>query len=221
MPRRGENIHKRKDGRWEGRYIAGYDSEGKAQYHSVYGSTYTEAKNKLKQNKNHASSFHNSGSMTFPQVCHSWLEYKKVQVKQSTYSNYNRLVKSHIAPFFYKTKCLQMNNEAVNSFIRVKCFDGRLDKTGGLSPKTVADLIAVLKQILLYGEEQGLLPGFGYHLIKPKVQRKELPLLPSQEQGQLIRFIVQNQTLGGNWDFHRHVYRYPIGRVVRFKMEGY
>ena len=26
MPRRGENIRKRKDGRWEGRYIKGYDS---------------------------------------------------------------------------------------------------------------------------------------------------------------------------------------------------
>lgn len=25
MPRRGENIYKRKDGRWEGRYIKQYD----------------------------------------------------------------------------------------------------------------------------------------------------------------------------------------------------
>ena len=33
MPRRGENIRKRKDGRWEGRYIKGYDSKNqKAKY---------------------------------------------------------------------------------------------------------------------------------------------------------------------------------------------
>ena len=32
MPRRGENIYKRKDGRWEGRYIKQYDIKGKAQY---------------------------------------------------------------------------------------------------------------------------------------------------------------------------------------------
>lgn len=36
MARRGENIYKRKDGRWEGRYKAGYDANGKAKYRSVY-----------------------------------------------------------------------------------------------------------------------------------------------------------------------------------------
>ena len=29
MAKRGENIHKRKDGRWEGRYIKGRTAEGK------------------------------------------------------------------------------------------------------------------------------------------------------------------------------------------------
>lgn len=29
MPRRGENIYKRKDGRWEGRYIRGRTPAGK------------------------------------------------------------------------------------------------------------------------------------------------------------------------------------------------
>lgn len=37
MPRRGENIYKRRDGRWEGRYIADRKPDGKAIYHSVYG----------------------------------------------------------------------------------------------------------------------------------------------------------------------------------------
>lgn len=30
MPKRGENIWKRKDGRWEARYIKGRDPKGKA-----------------------------------------------------------------------------------------------------------------------------------------------------------------------------------------------
>lgn len=46
MPRRGENIYKRKDGRWEGRYIKGH-SGGKTQYGYVYARTYAEAKRKL------------------------------------------------------------------------------------------------------------------------------------------------------------------------------
>lgn len=37
MARRGENIHKRKDGRWEGRYIKARTQEGKIQWGYVYG----------------------------------------------------------------------------------------------------------------------------------------------------------------------------------------
>ena len=47
MPRKGENIYKRKDGRWEGRYIRSYDESNKAKYAYVYGKTYSEVKQRL------------------------------------------------------------------------------------------------------------------------------------------------------------------------------
>ena len=47
MPRKGENIYKRKDGRWEGRYIKSRTSTGKAIYGYVYAKTYREVKEKL------------------------------------------------------------------------------------------------------------------------------------------------------------------------------
>lgn len=47
MPRRGENIRKRKDGRWEGRYIAARREDGRAFYKSVYAQSYSEVKYKL------------------------------------------------------------------------------------------------------------------------------------------------------------------------------
>mgnify|MGYP006926074268 CR=1 FL=1 len=54
MPKRranGEgNIRKRKDGRWEGRYTVGHDSEtGKAVIKNVLGKTQAEVKEKLKK----------------------------------------------------------------------------------------------------------------------------------------------------------------------------
>ena len=54
MPKRranGEgNIRKRKDGRWEGRYTAGYDPEtGKRIIKNVLGKTQAEVKEKLKR----------------------------------------------------------------------------------------------------------------------------------------------------------------------------
>lgn len=47
MSKRGENIYKRKDGRWEGRYRKGRDKEGRIIYGYVYGKQYNEAKEKL------------------------------------------------------------------------------------------------------------------------------------------------------------------------------
>ena len=43
------NIRKRKDGRWEGRYTAGYDAKtGKRIIRNVLGKTQAEVKEKLK-----------------------------------------------------------------------------------------------------------------------------------------------------------------------------
>lgn len=47
MARTGENIYKRKDGRWEARYISSYNADGKAKYKYLYARTYAEVKTKL------------------------------------------------------------------------------------------------------------------------------------------------------------------------------
>lgn len=64
MPRKGENIRKREDGRWEGRYIKARDFSGKAVYASVYAATYIDVKRKLNEkfSKSKTESF-----MTEPQ----------------------------------------------------------------------------------------------------------------------------------------------------------
>ena len=46
MPRKGENIYKRKDGRWEGRYIKSRSGK-KAIYGYVYAKSYSEVRKKL------------------------------------------------------------------------------------------------------------------------------------------------------------------------------
>ena len=52
MARKGENIYKRKDGRWEARYIFSYNSDGKAKYKYLYARTYSEVKAKLIRGQN-------------------------------------------------------------------------------------------------------------------------------------------------------------------------
>lgn len=47
MPRKGENIYKRKDGRWEGRYIKSKSYTGTTLYGYCYGKSYKEVKELL------------------------------------------------------------------------------------------------------------------------------------------------------------------------------
>ncbi|MCM1530070.1 MAG: hypothetical protein NC093_08770 [Alistipes sp.] len=46
MAKRGSNIYKRKDGRFEGRVPVGYQENGKIKYRSVYARTLSEVKEK-------------------------------------------------------------------------------------------------------------------------------------------------------------------------------
>ena len=54
MPRKGENIYKRKDGRWEGRYIK-ERINGKAKYGYVFAHSYKEVKERLSKAKSNAT----------------------------------------------------------------------------------------------------------------------------------------------------------------------
>lgn len=48
---KGENIFRRRDGRWEARYIKGRELSGKIKYGYCYGKTYREAKVKAAKHK--------------------------------------------------------------------------------------------------------------------------------------------------------------------------
>lgn len=45
MSRTGKNIYKRKDGRWEARYIKSYEN-GRAKYGYLYAKSYSKAREK-------------------------------------------------------------------------------------------------------------------------------------------------------------------------------
>ena len=76
MPKRranGEgNIRKRKDGRWEGRYTAGYDANGKAITKNVLGKTQAEVKDKLR------------AAIEDLSLIHIWLTTRTMPVRKRT-----------------------------------------------------------------------------------------------------------------------------------------
>ena len=55
MARHGENIYKRRDGRYEGRYVIGKTKEGKTRFGYVYARQFAEAKKMLLKRKQRSS----------------------------------------------------------------------------------------------------------------------------------------------------------------------
>ena len=51
MARRGENIYKRKDGRYEGRYVIGRTAQGHTKFGYVYGRQYHTVRSILMEKK--------------------------------------------------------------------------------------------------------------------------------------------------------------------------
>ena len=185
MARRGENIYKRKDGRWEGRYKSGYRDNGQAKYHSIYGHSYAEVKQKLAHLKVTAPAITNSCHMTVKELFNEWLSAVKLRVKSSTYANYLLKVEKHILPAFGGLRYDMLTIQMLNHYIEDKL-------SSGLSAKYVSDIIIVFKSMSKYSAK---IHGFHNMLADvslPKVHRKELPLLSPSQQRKLCNYLLHN-----------------------------
>ena len=89
------NIYKRKDGRWEARYIKGIKADGKKLYGSVYGKTYAEAKDKQAKFIIERSSPKQSEKITLSELTHEWLGSIENSVKKTTYQKYRSIIKNY------------------------------------------------------------------------------------------------------------------------------
>lgn len=111
MPRRGDNIHKRKDGRWEGRYKNGYKNDGTVKYSSVYGTTYSECKHKLEKIKTQPSSTKlTTINLKFSDALSLWMESNRVRLKGATQTKYQNMIDTHIIPSLGGLKISQINS---------------------------------------------------------------------------------------------------------------
>ena len=184
MAKRGENIYKRKDGRWEARVIKGYDTQGKALYAYFYGRTYKEAKDKIFMSLPCISSDSTTAptaAQNTPQLKHlldSWLEGKEVRLKKSSYAKYFNLISNHIKPSLGHYALTDITGVVLNSYIAEKLKTGKKDASGGLSEKTVKDIITIIKSVLRFAKDEGLLSDVIYvSLTLPRDKQKEMRVL--------------------------------------------
>lgn len=192
MAKRGSNIYKRKDGRFEGRVPVGYQENGKIKYRSVYAKTLSEVKEKMSEVYSIRQIQPVSTiKLTVRETAEQWLSAAKLRVKESSYANYVNIVNKHILPVLGGELMINLTTGKLNDFINLKLVNGRLNGKGGLSAKSVRDIMTVYRSIENYAARE-----FGIketYFTMPKIEKKQTDILTSAERKKLESYLMHNQ----------------------------
>ncbi|MEG0910160.1 MAG: tyrosine-type recombinase/integrase [Ruthenibacterium sp.] len=190
MPKKGENIYKRKDGRWEGRCRQNDIWIGEAdRLKSVYGKTYTEVKQKMQAQQalcdNQKSRPKMQGGFDFALCCDEWIAGKKPMLKESTYQRYYETLETHIKPWFAGIRCQKINAELTAQF-------GNALLQKGLANGTVKNILSVLHMVLNELMQCGRMPDFLTQTELPKEHKQSARVLSMTEYHVLAKYLLRD-----------------------------
>lgn len=186
MPRKGENIYKRKDGRWEGRFIKNRDANNKISYGYLYGKTYQDVKERLLVVKaKHLEKTLIKSEKSYERL-DSWIRECmttkiKKEVKPSTYYNYSRLLKNHVFPAIGSIKMKDLTQKNVQTVIEML-------REKQLAVGTVHLIYTILNSLLKIAVQEGCLSENPCHyVLLPKKPNKRVHALTIAEQKKMER----------------------------------
>ncbi len=195
MSKRGENIYKRKDGRWEGRYIK-EKNDKKIQYGYVYGKSYKETKEKLLLTVNNFKEEQNikeKSQENFEVIAEEWLDVLKTRLKKSSIIKYSNIIKLYLIPKF--------KGELINSITGNDLYNFNLEllscggiESKGLSSNTVLSVFSVLKRIFEYAKKQRKINIEGFERIGIKQSFTPMRILTISEQERLNEYLNKDLT---------------------------
>ena len=197
MARKGENIYKRSDGRYEGRYIKGYTENGKPRFGYVYGKTYAEVKKKLTDRKAGIvkPAEKPEKETLFRDIVYEWMCAAKIRTKESTYARYVALIEAHVLPSLGAKSLEQISVSCIEEYIDSLLRIGRLDKAGGLSSKTVSDILVIIKSILTHADDNGHVVKGNFSRVSVKRKEPEIHVLSDADQTKLIEYLLADTDL--------------------------
>lgn len=177
MARRGENIYKRKDNRWEARIRIGTDDKGRPTYKSVYGVSYLDCKRKLKSILSIAEEAveGNASFKGFGKISREWQQSVRERVKDSTYSAYTYVLEHYMKKYFFHRDMRDITSEVIEHFIHTLLNGGAKKREKPLSVRTVNNILSVLRSIFRFAEKQ-------HGIANPTRELRMLPEKPAQDR---------------------------------------
>ena len=194
MARRGENIHKRKDGRWEGRYIKARTPEGKIQWGYIYGTAYAEVKRVLIQKKAEAG-FYNlkRTDLTFEALAEVWLHSLRNSIKESTYAHYSYTLHKYLLPVLSEVPVASLEESFLEQAMQqiIAPADAAHKPLGSSSAR---ECLSMLRRICKYAAHLRLIRPMELEVALPKTIDKISALLSPAEQQRLYQYVQENPT---------------------------
>ena len=191
-------LRKRKDGRWEGRVVIGYDEKGLPITKNVTAKTKSACAEKLKNLKKEVEPKKSTIDLTAKTAFGVWIDfwyknYVSFNLKKTTLSGYRNVIYNHIIPTLGEFPLEDLTPEIFQKFITEKKANGRLqyeNKLGkGLSDRMIRLIFIVSKMSLNKAIEVGLLYKNPLEELKaPPKSTKEMQVLSQEE---LYRFLLQ------------------------------
>ena len=129
------------------------------------------------------------------EVAEQWLRSMKLRIKESSYVKYHNLLRNPILPEFRDVDVRELTTERVEEFVMKMLADGKCGGKGGLSEKTVRDMIAVLKGICLYAARRNIVIPCRFELIRLRLPKGNVQILAENDQRRLEDFLMHDDSL--------------------------
>jgi integrase len=181
MARRGENVYKRKDGRWEGRVLG---KDGKYRY--FYATSYRQVKEKIKNASEQQAVRQVPKNTGAVELFDTWVRQVQPQVKPTTFENYESCIRRYVIPFFEQAPNKTISVKTVTAFVQ------HIEGTVSLSPTTKKKILTIFKTALRAGlksmpQRAAILEA----VVLPKTETKEVQVFSMAEQRQIETAVYQ------------------------------
>ncbi|MGH1846819.1 tyrosine-type recombinase/integrase [Enterococcus gilvus] len=180
--RRGENIYKRKDGRWEGRVKKGYQADGRIKYRYIYGKTFQEVRTKLYSLKAYYltnQTLRGDACIPFEEWSRIWLSEIQNDIKPSTFSSYQYKLSKYVFPYIGNTYLNELTSESGKELL-TKWLEL------GLAPSSIRVIVRIISNCLNKAKDKKKINDNPFLELKlPKTNPRKIRSLTRKEQSEI------------------------------------
>ena len=181
------SIYKDKQGRWRGQ-VTLPSTDGKVHRKYFYGKTRKEVSDKVNElmRQLRTNTYIEPSKVTLYEWLCTWLDTYCNELRMTTFVNYETYIHKHIKDKIGGYRLCDLTTAVIQQFYNDKSKNGRLNGSGGLSPKTLRNLHNMLHKAMTQAVNLNMIQKNPTDfVVLPKRQKVEMRYFTIEEQKHL------------------------------------